>query len=350
MADEAALNMKYFNENIGGKNINKKYKKTLEKENDIIKGRCYMNYISSNDFYYKPFIKKKYMFVNDEKKLFYNKLNINNYKLINDIEKEKIHSRNSETEIMKRILNILSNNNHANTSYNQKNKKYKNLSNNHSKYTTFVNNARNKITINNNIGTSFQHFSLPKIKNRKENIKDKIKSKILTHKNFHDEGNNIFRTSSIENQNEINNQNEEENSILEENSKYHTAKRIKNKDYSPFLGKSMVEIYKKLEDRENQSMKKSEFITNGIDEINKRKFDINPYDFKYGKYKIIPKKVVEKKYCLINLFKDLGKLKDPKEIEETLFNGEKNNAISELKFDLERKGRKRYKKHYNKDL
>ena len=46
----------------------------------------------------------------------------------------------------------------------------------------------------------------------------------------------------------------------------------------------MVEIYKKLEDRENQSMKKSEFITNGIDEINKRKFDINPYDFKYGKY------------------------------------------------------------------
>lgn len=269
--------------------------------------------------------------------------------LLNDLlDKEKIISNNSETEILKRMLNFLSNNKRANTIYNSENKSHKNFINMNSKFSSFVNNTSNKTIFNTNKGTSFHQYSLPKIKNKKEKMKDKSNSRIKTLKNFNHETEKVLRISNVDSQNEINNHDgNDENDILMNNIKCNTVKRVKNKDYSPILGKSMVDIYKKLEDRESQSVKKSEYIANGIDEINKFKFDIDPYDYKYGKYKILPKKVVDKRYCLINLFKDLGKLKNTKEIEKTLFNDDQNNTISGLKLELERKGKKRIKKKKN---
>ena len=343
MANEVALNMEYFNENIGGKNLNKKYHQTIGKESVIVKGRCYMNYISSNDFYYKPFIKKRYMFDNDKKKIMFNKLNINNYKYI-ETDKEKINSKNSEVEIMKRMLTILSKNHQANITMSSKNKTLKNLRNMNSKYTTFMKGVKNKISdINTNtIGESFRGYSLPKIKKRNENIKED-NNRRRRNKTFSDENNNLFRTSTLNNNNlekniNENNENETINNIVKNN----TIKREKNKDYSPFLGKSMIGIYKKLEDRENKSLKNGEYITNGIDEINRRKF-INSYDYKYKKFKINPKKIEEKKYCLISLFKNLGKIKDKKEIEDILFNSDENITMSELKSTLEKTGKNRFK-------
>ena len=112
MKNEAALNMKFFNENINGsKSINDEYKQTIEKEDHIITGECYLNYLFSND-YMKPFIRKNYLFKDDKKKSYFDKLNIFNYKdIFNDIlNKKKKNFVTSQNELIKRILTVINTN------------------------------------------------------------------------------------------------------------------------------------------------------------------------------------------------------------------------------------------------
>ena len=77
---------------------------------------------------------------------------------------------------------------------------------------------------------------------------------------------------------------------------------------------------------------------NGEEKVfkNKNKFDI----------KNIKKDAA--KYSLINKFTDLGKIKDPKEIEKTLFHRDENIIFAKLRTKLEKRGIKRI--HENLEL
>ena len=112
----------------------------------------------------------------------------------------------------------------------------------------------------------------------------------------------------------------------------------------------MQHIFRRVEDRENQSVKKSRYIQDGIGKITKTKFNIDRYDFVKNKYKIKYKKPDDKKFCLINLFTDIGKIKSPQEIEKTLFNKDENITFSKLKANLEKKGIKRINKNLELNL
>lgn len=346
MANEPALNMEFFNENINGSaNINSEYKKAIEKEDHIITGECYLNYLFSND-YMKPFIRKNYEYKDDKKKSYLDKLNIFNYKEIsNDILNVKKKSfATSENEPIKRILNIL------NTHYETKNYidnnrlKFKNNGIKNTKYSLYMdtsknNSIQNKSAFNNNKhNTSYEQCILPKIVlNNKDKINNDEKiSNEKTLKNSFELTNGIFHTTScMKTSDDIKKINTEK--------KERSAKKIHY--YSPLLKKNILHYFKKVEDRENQSVRKSRIIKDGIWKINRTKFDIDSYDFEKNRYKINYKKNDKKKYFLITKFANLGKIKDPKEIEKTLFNKDENITFSKLKTKLEKKGIKRVRKN-----
>ena len=348
MANEAALNMEFFNENINGtKNINSEYRQTIEKEDHIITGECYLNYLFSND-YMKPFIKKNYLWKDEKKKSYFDKLNIFNYKgIFNDIlNKKKKNIITTENEAVKRILNILDTNYESNNNNHFKHKNIRHIN----KYSTYLRNIginhnhahnlninRNETNYNNNkLYSSFEQYILPKInittnkKNEKNNSEDKIR-------NSFELSNNIFRTSSCV---KSINTDSKYSIYNDQNERY---KKINF--YSPLLKKNIQHIFKSVEDRENQSVRKSRYIQDGIEKITKTKFNIDSYDFVKNKNKIKNKKSNDKKFCLINLFTDIGKIKSPEEIEKTLFNKDENITFSKLKSNLEKKGIRRIKRN-----
>ena len=330
MAKEPALNMKYFNENIKGlKDINTEYKKTIEKEDNIKTGESYLNYLFSND-YMKPFIRKNYEF-KEYKKAYFEKLNIFNYKdIFNDIlNKKKNTFATSENEPIKKMLNILDIN------YEKNNNRFKIKNKNlNTKYTNYFKNIdqNNSIThYNNKLHTSFEPYILPKINIKKENIVNH-KTERNREQNQLDNENDIFRNTSCD---KTNGDNKKINSERKEryNKKLHY--------YSPLLKKNIKHIFNGVEYHENESVKKSRYIQDGIEKINKTKFNIDSYDFVKNRYNIKLKKNVERKYCLINLFTDIGKIKSPQEIEKTLFNKDENITFCKLKTKLEKRGIKR---------
>ena len=352
MANEAALNMEFFNENINGtKNINSEYIRTIAKEDHIITGECYLNYLFSNDLM-KPFIKKNYLWKDEKKTSYFDKLNIFNYKgIFNDVlNKKKKNFITPENEAVKRILKILDTNYESNNNH-FKHKNIKNIN----KYSTYLRNIninqaqahnqnmnRNETNYynNNNLHSSFDQYILPKInivKNRKgkKNSEEKIR-------NSFELSNDIFRTSSYTKS--INN----DSKISLYNDQNDRYKKISF--YSPLLKKNIQHIFRRVEDRENQSVKKSRYIQDGIGKITKTKFNINSYDFVKNKYKIKHKKPDDKKYCLINLFTDIGKIKSPQEIEKTLFNKDEYITFSKLKANLEKKGIRRINKNLELNL
>ena len=336
MANERALNMEYFNENINGtSNINAEYRQTIEKEDHIKLGECYLNYLFSND-YMKPFIRKKYEYKDDKKKSYLDKLNIFNYQdIFNDVlNKKKRNFVTSENELIKRILNVLNNNYELNNNNYDNRLKIKNYNIKNTKYSLYIDNFsnHNKTAINNNnkLHSSFDQCLLPKINNN--NRKSKKISLDLT--------NDIFQATSCENPNDDN--------IYEKKEMNISSKKINY--YSPLLKKNIKHYFKRVEDREDQSVKKSRIIKDGIYKINKIKFNIENYDFNKTKNKneIKPRKNNYTKYSLINKFTDLGKIRNPKEIEKTLFNRDENITFSKLKKTLEKKGIKRV--HDNLEL
>ena len=348
MKNEAALNMKFFNENINGsKSINAEYKQTIEKEDHIITGECYLNYLFSND-YMKKFVRKNYEFKDEKKKSYFDKLNIFNYKdIFNDIlNKKKKHFITSENELIKRILTIIDSN------YDSGNKRLKNRNkyypkNSNTKYSIYLNNInQNNNTTNssNKLLTSFDQCILPKLNLKKASIiKDKTDKNEEKERNSfeYSNSNDIFRTTSCAKSNNVNKRNSNKNNTIindENNKKLHL--------YSPLLKKNLKYIFKGVELHESQSVKKSRYIQNGIGKITKTKFNIDSYKFVKNRYKMKIKNNNDKNYCLINLFTDIGKIKSPQEIEKTLFSKDENITFCKLKKNLEKNAIKRIKQNF----
>ena len=304
MSDEATLNLKYFDENINsGKNFNLVYKKSYEKEDHIITGECILNYLLENK-YTKPFIKENYMMKSDDNSYF-QKLNIKNYKtkLNNIINKNKNKPVSLENSIIKNILGILE------VKHNKKNKRNckfnnYNLKENNENKPAYLNTEGNKEIKN----SFYEKYLLPKINFGKKQIK-KINE---NNKSSYDSNKDIFKNTSIIKTIEIE-ENSFRNNILKKNLNY----------YSTCLRKNILPIFKQLNQRQSISVKKGKELDERLNKLNDFKLNIKSYtDLRRDNNKskeIKNIKIYDKKSHLINLFKDIGKVKNPREIEETLF-------------------------------
>jgi len=344
MTNEPAFNiMKTLDYRINKRNHYFQNRQSLRKEDHVQKGESYLNYLYSND-YAKPFIPNKYNFKYDYKKSFTNKLNIYNYK--SNKEKSKI-LKTKENELMKRMLNILSKHNQENMTHFKRAKHtfrtFKNIDTNY-----FVDNIsnRNKTLNSSHIHTLSQEQTqnilpkLPKIINKKDN--DGNKNSL--------ENNTLRSTSNNKSDNDLDNENNINNNTLMSYKRLTTPRNYLNKNYSPVLGKSMAPIYKIFEDKASLSVKKGDYIRTGINEINRNKYHRVKVKI-YHDLKRIEKDYKQRdgKYCLINLFSNIGKVRNTKQIEKALFNSQEN-TYSALKSNIQKKGIKRLKHHYELSL
>ena len=304
MNNETKLNLKFLNENINnGKDFNHIYKKSYEKESQIVTGECILNYLLENQ-YTKPFIKENYMMKSDDNS-YIQKLNINNYqtKLNEILNKNKNKPLTIENSIMKRILTILDEKNKKkndpNFKYSKYNVKPKKINENKPSYLNTEENQTIKKSF-------YEKYLLPKIGfNKKQIINDDTK-------NSFDNNKDIFKNTSISKTIE-----------MEENILRDKIYNNKINYYSPCLRKYIFPIFKNVNQRHSISVKKGKMLNQELNRFNdfklKLKSNTSKKDEKNKNYEIKSIKIDDRKYHLINLFKDLGKIKSQREIEETLF-------------------------------
>ena len=306
MSDEVDLNLGYLNNKINfKKDFNYKYKKSYEREDDIITGECILNYLSENQ-YTKPFIKENYMMESNDKSYF-QKLNINNYqqRLGDKINKEKNKQIPLEDSIIKRILDILYKKDEKKNSLNFKlernNVKKQLINENKPSYLNTEGNKENK-------NSFFEKYLLPKIDFKKDNNKKLNED----NKNSFDSNKGIFKNTSINKTIEIE-ENEFRNKIYKNPINF----------YSPCLKRNIMPIFRNINGRHSISVKKGKILNDELSRIHDKKFSIKSYSTKKNnkdkQNEIKNVKIFDKKYHLINLFKDIGKIKSPREIEKTLF-------------------------------
>lgn len=306
MTDEVDLNLGYLNNKINfKKDFNYKYKKSYEREDDIITGECILNYLSENQ-YTKPFIKENYMMESNDKSYF-QKLNINNYqqRLGDKINKEKNKQIPLEDSIIKRILDILYKKDEKKNSLNFKlernNVKKQLINENKPSYLNTEGNKENK-------NSFFEKYLLPKIDFKKDNYQKLNED----NKNSFDSNKGIFKNTSINKTIEME-ENEFRNKIFKNPINF----------YSPCLKRNIMPIFRNINGRHSISVKKGKILNDELSRINDKKFSIKSYSTKKNnkdkQNEIKNVKIFDKKYHLINLFKDIGKIKSPREIEKTLF-------------------------------
>ena len=306
MTDEVDLNLGYLNNKINfKKDFNYKYKKSYEREDDIITGECILNYLSENQ-YTKPFIKENYMMKSNDKPYF-QKLNINNYqqRLGDKINKEKNKQIPLEDSIIKRILDILYKKDEKKNSLNFKlernNVKKQLINENKPSYLNTEGNKENK-------NSFFEKYLLPKIDFKKDNYQKLNED----NKNSFDSNKGIFKNTSINKTIEME-ENEFRNKIFKNPINF----------YSPCLKRNIMPIFRNINGRHCISVKKGKILNDELSRIHDKKFSIKSYSTKKNnkdkQNEIKNVKIFDKKYRLINLFKDIGKIKSPREIEKTLF-------------------------------
>jgi hypothetical protein len=306
MTDEVDLNLGYLNNKINfKKDFNYKYKKSYEREDDIITGECILNYLSENQ-YTKPFIKENYMMESIDKSYF-QKLNINNYqqRLVDKINKEKNKQIPLEDSIIKRILDILYKKDEKKNSLNFKlernNVKKQLINENKPSYLNTEGNKENK-------NSFFEKYLLPKIDFKKDNYQKLNED----NKNSFDSNKGIFKNTSINKTIEME-ENEFRNKIFKNPINF----------YSPCLKRNIMPIFRNINGRHSISVKKGKILNDELSRIHDKKFSIKSYSTKKNnkdkQNEIKNVKIFDKKYHLINLFKDIGKIKSPREIEKTLF-------------------------------
>jgi len=306
MTDEVDLNLGYLNNKINfKKDFNYKYKKSYEREDDIITGECILNYLSENQ-YTKPFIKENYMMESNDKSYF-QKLNINNYqqRLVDKINKEKNKQIPLEDSIIKRILDILYKKDEKKNSLNFKlernNVKKQLINENKPSYLNTEGNKENK-------NSFFEKYLLPKIDFKKDNYQKLNED----NKNSFDSNKGIFKNTSINKTIEME-ENEFRNKIFKNPINF----------YSPCLKRNIMPIFRNINGRHCISVKKGKILNDELSRIHDKKFSIKSYFTKKNnkdkQNEIKNVKIFDKKYHLINLFKDIGKIKSPREIEKTLF-------------------------------
>ena len=300
------LNLGYLNNKINfKKDFNYKYKKSYEREDDIITGECILNYLSENQ-YTKPFIKENYMMKSNDKPYF-QKLNINNYqqRLVDKINKEKNKQIPLEDSIIKRILDILYKKDEKKNSLNFKlernNVKKQLINENKPSYLNTEGNKENK-------NSFFEKYLLPKIDFKKDNYQKLNED----NKNSLDSNKGIFKNTSINKTIEME-ENEFRNKIFKNPINF----------YSPCLKRNIMPIFRNINGRHCISVKKGKILNDELSRIHDKKFSIKSYSTKKNnkdkQNEIKNVKIFDKKYRLINLFKDIGKIKSPREIEKTLF-------------------------------
>lgn len=306
MTDEVDLNLGYLNNKINfKKDFNYKYKKSYEREDDIITGECILNYLSENQ-YTKPFIKENYMMESNDKSYF-QKLNINNYqqRLGDKINKEKNKQIPLEDSIIKRILDILYKKDEKKNSLNFKlernNVKKQLINENKPSYLNTEGNKENK-------NSFFEKYLLPKIDFKKDNYQKLNED----NKNSFDSNKGIFKNTSINKTIEME-ENEFRNKIFKNPINF----------YSPCLKRNIMPIFRNINGRHSISVRKGKILNDELSRIHDKKFSIKSYSTKKNnkdkQNEIKNVKIFDKKYHLINLFKDIGKIKSPREIEKTLF-------------------------------
>ena len=306
MTDEVDLNLGYLNNKINfKKDFNYKYKKSYEREDDIITGECILNYLSENQ-YTKPFIKENYMMKSNDKPYF-QKLNINNYqqRLGDKLKKEKNKQIPLEDSIIKRILDILYKKDEKKNSLNFKlernNVKKQLINENKPSYLNTEGNKENK-------NSFFEKYLLPKIDFKKDNYQKLNED----NKNSFDSNKGIFKNTSINKTIEME-ENEFRNKIFKNPINF----------YSPCLKRNIMPIFRNINGRHSISVKKGKILNDELSRIHDKKFSIKSYSTKKNnkdkQNEIKNVKIFDKKYHLINLFKDIGKIKSPREIEKTLF-------------------------------
>ena len=306
MTDEVDLNLGYLNNKINfKKDFNYKYKKSYEREDDIITGECILNYLSENQ-YTKPFIKENYMMKSNDKPYF-QKLNINNYqqRLADKINKEKNKQIPLEDSIIKRILDILYKKDEKKNSLNFKlernNVKKQLINENKPSYLNTEGNKENK-------NSFFEKYLLPKIDFKKDNYQKLNED----NKNSFDSNKGIFKNTSINKTIEME-ENEFRNKIFKNPINF----------YSPCLKRNIMPIFRNINGRHYISVKKGKILNDELSRIHDKKFSIKSYSTKKNnkdkQNEIKNVEIFDKKYHLINLFKDIGKIKSPREIEKTLF-------------------------------
>ena len=306
MTDEVDLNLGYLNNKINfKKDFNYKYKKSYEREDDIITGECILNYLSENQ-YTKPFIKENYMMKSNDKPYF-QKLNINNYqqRLGDKINKEKNKQIQLEDSIIKRMLDILYKKDEKKNSLNFKlernNVKKQLINENKPSYLNTEGNKENK-------NSFFEKYLLPKIDFKKDNYQKLNED----NKNSFDSNKGIFKNTSINKTIEME-ENEFRNKIFKNPINF----------YSPCLKRNIMPIFRNINGRHSISVKKGKILNDELSRIHDKKFSIKSYSTKKNnkdkQNEIKNVKKFDKKYHLINLFKDIGKIKSPREIEKTLF-------------------------------
>ena len=318
MSNEKALNLEFFDENINsGRDFNFFYKKTYERENHIINGECFLNYLLENN-HTKPFNPKNYMMDSIDNSYF-KKFNIFNYqaKLNELLNRDKTMPLTSENLIIQKILGILKDKDE------RKNKRYIKLKLDDIK---IKDNKENKLGYLNTEGNKeikrqfYERYLLPKI-----NIKDKNEKKFEDNKNSFELNNDIFKNTSIDN-----NINENKKNELIEEKKFNSINC-----YSPCLKRNIFSYFKNINQRHSISVKKGKIINDKLHKFHEFKYDINSYKNKKGnKNKVVNIKNIknnDRKYHLINLFKDLGKVKNTNEIEKTLFEKD-DKSFKILKF------------------
>ena len=306
MDNEKTLNLEFFDENINsGKDFNFYYKKTYERENNITEGECILNYLYENN-YSKPFNPKNYMMEAIDNSYF-KKFNIFNYqtKLKELLNRDKTLPLTSENSIIQRVLAKLKEKNE------RKNKYHIKLKLNDIKT---KDNKEDKLGVLNTEGNKdiknlfYEKYLLPKINKKEQNEKS-----FEVNKNNFELNNDIFKNTSINN-----NINENKKDKLEEKKRFNPINC-----YSPCLKRNIFPYFKNVNQRHSISVKKGKILNDDLHKFHDFKFDANRNKNKKDILNKVPDikniKNNDRKYHLINLFKDLGKVKDKKEIEKTLF-------------------------------
>ena len=323
---ENELNIEFFDENINnGNNFNLIYKKAFEKEKHITKSECALNYLLDND-HTKPFIQKNYM-MKSEDNSYFQKFNIYNYKtkFKDMLNKNKKGQNTIENSITEKILNILEKKNDKNNNRSFKiqldNNQKKDIKKNKPIYLNTEGNRESK-------NSFYEKYLLPKIDFKKE----------LKLKRNEDNKNSFELTDDIFKNTSIRKVNEREESFF--------RNKISSNKYfiSPFLRKNIMPIFKGLNQRQSISVKKGKILMDELSKVHDKKYDINSYrNIRNNKNKddeIKNIKPFDKKYHLINLFKDIGKVKSPREIEETLFKKDENfYKLTKYKISLTKKNK-----------
>ena len=326
--------------------IKNRYREIEPKKQDIHKENFIIHFLSTDDTLRKIKYGNKRTFSRNTKELpLLSKFNISNYKrnsiLLNNNYNSNIFINSNENDIINSLLNKL-----------DKNKNFKETSRFRLPRLHHIRNMPSPIKIKQESSHSIE-FSNDNYRNfgNEESLSD---LKIAKEKRF-DSGNNsknlldnsssIFKATNCK-------MNSFKKTQFYLNDDFKTIKKDRKEKshcFSPLLGKNLTGLFKTINDREEKSIKKGVYITNGVNKINERKINIESYDVSQkDKYKLELIKLKDKKFQLINAFKNIGKVNSVKEIDDVLF--KKDNQFFPLKRyekKLHKKGLKKIKKYEN---